>query len=452
MEKKQGGITSEGAMAPPNTPGKITPVFVHSGFHATKRSTHVPDGLSGTKRQIMSSEMMQPLTAYGYMPAPADSWSCQQPATIIHASPAQAPMAAGPYPTPIRQFQPAPYGMPTPADSWSCQQPATIIHASPAQAPMAAGPYPTPIRQFQPAPYGMPAPADSWSCQQPATVTHASPANQTSMAAGPYPTPIRQFQPAPYGMPAPADSWSCQQPATVIHASPATQAPMAAGPYPTPIQQFQPAPYGMPAPADSWSCQQPATVIHASPATQAPMAAGPYPTPIQQPLPTAPHDMPTFADQWSYQQPGAVPYCSMTQSPATIGPNPVLIPQPLPPAHGTSEDSQHPMPAMVSHFPVYAHTQTRPSRQLPVCGLVQSQRPANDAAIVFISPAMPYEFSPEYASGGDVQQLSGDLAESTGQTMSYGPQLPIQGGEYQESSFVLASNAEASALAPQDDV
>ena len=335
-----------------SAPGEVTPTLTHPD-PGTVTFMKVPVCPPCTEQQFMPCPAMQPPAAPYGMPAPADSWSCQQPATVTHASPAnQAPMAAGPYPTPIQQFQPAPYGMPTPADSWSCQQPATVTHASPAnQAPMAAGPYPTPIQQFQPAPYGMPAPADSWSCQQPATVTHASPANQAPIAAGPYPTPIQQFQPAPYGMPAPADSWSCQQPATVIHASPATQAPMAAGPYPTPIQQFQPAPYGMPAPADSWSCQQPATVIHASPATQAPMAAGPYPTPIQQ-----------F--------------------------------QPAP--YGTLTGSQLPMPAMMSHFPAHPHVQVCPSCQFTACEPVQSQEQMATQQQYSVQPATS-EHGPKYS-------------------------------------------------------
>ena len=107
--------------------------------------------------------------------------------------------------------------------------------------------------------------------------------------------------------------------------------------------------------------EQPSAVPYCS-MTQSPAANRPNPMSIPQPMPPAFHDTSTPADHWSYQQPAAVPYCShcsTTQSPAANGPNPMLIPQP--------------MPAMVHHFPVYARTQTWPSRQLPVCGPVQSQ-------------------------------------------------------------------------------
>ena len=196
---KQCNATSKRNMTSSDTPEKTTPVPTHPGLHVANRFTEVPDDPFCTRQQVVFSPVMQPLTAHHHTPTPAASWFCQQPAAACYSPANQSPMAAGPYSTPIQQFQPAPYGLPAPAASWSCQQPAAICHSPANQSPMATGPYPTPIQQFQTAPYGMPAPAAPWPCQQPATVIHASPATQAPMAAGPYPTPIRQFQPAPYG-------------------------------------------------------------------------------------------------------------------------------------------------------------------------------------------------------------------------------------------------------------
>ena len=296
-----------------------------------------------------------------------------------------------------------------------------------------------PVMQPLTAPHQVPISADQWSYQQPGAVPYCLPMTQAPAATGPNPAPIQQPLPTThYYMPTFADQWSYQQPEAVPYCLPMTQAPTATGPNPAPIQQPLPAaPHHMPTFADQWSYQQPEAVPYCLPMTQAPAATGPNPAPIQQPLPTTHYYMPTFADQWSYQQPEAVPYClPMTQAPTATGPNPAPIQQPLPTAPDTSMDDQHhpTMPAVMFHFPVYAHAQACPACQrqlLPAGGPVQSQWPAMQQQHSF-QPAMSSEFKPGCAFIGGVQQLPGELAEPTGQAMNYGQQLPIQGEGHQQ--------------------
>ena len=268
-KKKYKGTICDRTIASSDTSTKMLPVFVHPGIADATLNTC---GCHSHTEQQIAPNMMRPVTALFYMPAPATA--TRQP--FQQSVPVSCYMATGQSPVEIR---------PQP------EQPLQAYHETPAtgQIPGASMMSHFPMHSYlQPAPPHMPALATRQPFQQSVPVS-------CYMATGQSPAEIR---PQP------------EQPLQAYHETPATgQIPGASMISHFPMHSYlQPAPPHMPAPATRQPFQQSVPVSCYMATGQSPAEIRPQP---EQPL-QAYHETPATG-----QIPGAAmashfPVCSYT--------------------------------------------------------------------------------------------------------------------------------------------